>query len=159
MRLWRDRSGLAALEMALVAPVLVAVLIAAVDTGAALLGKAQVTEALAGSAAYATLAGQNHVTQATIVANAKALAGGVQSDFLGAPTVSASVNNGAAAGSACCPGVVWLCSGLAGYKCADGSTPGTYIMITVSYPFKPLIATDAMLVGKVLTDRITAVLQ
>lgn len=159
MRLRRDRSGVAALEMALVAPVLVAILIASVDFGAALLSKAQVTEALAASAAYATLAGQNQVSQTSIVANAKGMAGGVQGAFLGTPVVTVSVNNGAAAGSACCPGSVWSCSTSTGFRCADGSTPGTYITIKASYPFVALIAADTLLVGKVLADQVTAVLQ
>ena len=159
MRLFRDRSGVAALEMAFVAPVLITVLVASIDFGAAMLAKAQVTNTLAASAAYATLAGQNQVAQATIVTNAKSLAGGLQSPFLGTPTVTAVVNNGAATGSACCPGTGWSCSTAANFTCADGATPGTYITITVSYPFLALIAADTRLVSKILTDHVTAVLQ
>ncbi len=153
------RSGVAALELALVAPILVTLMIAVIDFGAALLSKAQITEALAAAAAYSTLAGQNtttNPTQASIAANAKTIAGSLASAFVGAPTVTAVVNNGAAKGSKCCPGTIWACSTVANFTCTDGSSPGNYITITASYPFKALIATDKYLVGKTLSDSIVA---
>jgi Flp pilus assembly protein TadG len=156
MRRRSSRAGVAGLEFALVAPILVTLMIASIDFGAALLSKAQISQALALAAEYATLAGQNTTTSAptnaTIMANAKTYAGSLASAFVGTPTVTAVLNNGAAAGSTCCPGTVWTCS--TATTCADGSSPGTYLKISVTYPFKPLFTADARLVGKILSDSI-----
>src|SRR5262249_34333323 len=92
MRWIRDRSGLAALEMAPLAPFLIAVMIAGIDFGGALLAKAKVARMLAASAEYATLAGQNGVTWATIQTNAGSIARSVTSAFVGTPTVTAVIN-------------------------------------------------------------------
>ena len=153
------RSGVAALEMALVAPFLITLMIGGLDFGAAVLCKAQITETLSGAAAYATLAGQNQITQATIVSNAKSLAGALTSPFLGAASVTAVINNNAASGSVCCPGSTWTCSTTQGFTCPDGSSAGTYITLSASYTFKPLFPTDTRLVGKTLAGTITAPLQ
>ena len=152
-----DQSGVAALELALVAPILVTLMIASIDFGAAVLSKAQISQALALAAEYTTLAGQNTTTSptnATIMANAKTYAGSLTSNFVGTPTVTVTLNNGAATGSTCCPGTTWTCSASTPFTCKDGSSPGTYLTIAVSYPFKPLISTDTRLLGKVLTDSI-----
>ena len=160
MRCLRDRSGVAALELALVAPILITLMIGSIDIGAAQLRQAQITRPLAASAEYATLAGQNNVAQATIISNAKTLAGALTGPFIGAPTVmSAVLNNNAAAGSTCCPGSTWTCSTVSGYACADGSTAGVYLTIKASYPFKALIAADTNLVGTTLSASIVARLQ
>jgi Flp pilus assembly protein TadG len=145
--------------MALVAPVLAAVLIAAIDVGGAALTKAQIARALAGSAEYATLAGQNGVASTTIIANAIALAGAVTSSFVGKATVTAVVNNGAASGSTCCVGNSWSCSTASGFTCVDGSAPGTFLTVTARFPFTPLFPTDTMLIGKSLSDSVIAPLQ
>jgi Flp pilus assembly protein TadG len=159
MRLHHDRRAVAALELALLAPVLITLLIGIVDFGAALLTKARMARTLAGSAEYATLAGQNGVASATIATNARTLASALTSGFVGTPTVTAIVNNGAAAGSKCCPGAAWVCSAAGGFTCADGSTPGTYLTITARYPFLPLMPGDTWLVGKTLTDKVVTPLQ
>lgn len=154
-----DKRAVAALEMALMAPVLTTVMIAALDVGGAVLTKAQIARALAGSAEYATLAGQNAVASATIVTNARAIAGTVSSSFAGTPTVTAVVNNNAASGSKCCPGATWSCSTSTSFTCADGSAPGIYLTVTATYPFTPLFPADTRLVGKTLTDTVVAPLQ
>jgi Flp pilus assembly protein TadG len=153
------RSGVAAMELALLAPIMIMIMIAVIDFGAALLSRAQIAHALAGSAEYASLAGQNNVALATIAANARAVASVVASQFLATPTVTAVVNQNAAAGSKCCPGTTWSCSATAGFICADGSTPGIYLTVTAQYPFKPLFAADVYLAGKTFTDSIVVPLQ
>lgn len=153
------RSGVAAVELALLAPVMIMIMIAVIDFGAALLSRAQIAWALAGSAEYASLAGQNNVAVATIAANARIVASAVVSQFLAAPTVTAIVNQSATAGSKCCPGTTWSCSTAAGFSCADGSTPGVYLTVTAQYPFKPLFAADVYLTGKTFTDSIVAPVQ
>jgi Flp pilus assembly protein TadG len=157
MNLKQDRSGVAALETALLAPLLVTLLIGITDFSMALLSRAQIARALAGSAEYATLAGQGGVaTTATIAANAKTLAGSVTNAFLGKPTVTSLLNNGAASGAKCCPGASWSCSTSAGFTCADGATPGIYLKVSVSYPFNPFWSADTWLLGLTLTDSVVA---
>jgi Flp pilus assembly protein TadG len=152
------RSGVAAMELALVSPVLVALIIASVDVGAAFLSKAQIVQAVTTAGEYATLAGQNpnKIASATIAANAKTYASAVSSILLGTPTVTVLINNGAATGSTCCVGSAWTCSTSTTFTCADGSVPGNYITITASYPYKAIFAADKLLTGKVLTDTIVA---
>lgn len=153
------RSGVAAVELALLAPILIMMMIAVIDFGASLLSRAQIARALAGSAAYASLAGQNSVADATILSNARTVAAAVVSAFVAAPTVTAVVNQGAAAGAKCCPGTVWSCSTTTGFTCVDGSSPGVYLTVTAQYPFKPLFPADVYLAGKTLTDSIVAPLR
>jgi Flp pilus assembly protein TadG len=160
MRLLRDRAGVAAVEFALVAPVLIIILVAVTDFGAALLCQTRIIRAVASGAEYATLAGQaNKLTATAIASNAKVYAAGVSSAFLGTATTTATVNNGAASGSTCCPGTTWTCSATSGFTCADGSTPGTYLTITATYPFKAIFPADANLAGKSLTETVVARLQ
>jgi Flp pilus assembly protein TadG len=156
-----DRSGVAALEMALVAPFLVTIMIAGIDFGGTLLSRARVVRILADSAEYATLAGQNGVTWSTIQNNAKTIASSVTSPFLGTPTVNLPVvNQGAGAGSRCCIGSgTWSCSTGSTFTCADGSTPGVYITVTAQYPIITLFSADTYLTGKTLTESIVAPLQ
>jgi Flp pilus assembly protein TadG len=154
-----DRAGAAGIELAMLGPILLLMTMGIVDFGAALLSRAQIARALAGSAEYATLAGQNSVAPATIVSNARTLAAAVNSSFLDSPTVTAVINQGAAAGAKCCPGTSWTCSASTGFSCADGSTPGVYLTVTVQYPFRPLFPGDAYLSGKTFTDSIVAPLQ
>lgn len=152
-------SGIAALEMALIAPLLVSVIIVAVDFGAALLSKARITRALESSAEYATLAGQNSIAWSTIKTNAMAIASSVTSPFLGTAIVDAHINQDLAAGSKCCPNSSGLNCGATTTSCTDGSTPGSYIKITVRYPFNALFSTDTYLTGTTLSDSIVAPIQ
>lgn len=159
MTRWSCTRAAAAVELALLAPIPIMLMIAAVDTGLALLSHAQIARALASSAQYATLAGQNNVAFTTISVNAKTLASAVASGFLGTPVVTAVVNNAAAVGALCCPGLSWTCSSAGGFTCADGSTPGSYLTITARYPFTPLWSPDTLLVGKILTEAVVVPLK
>ncbi len=154
--LQRDRSAVAAIETALVAPLLITLLIGVTDFSMALLSHAQIARALAGSAAYATLAGQNGVATATIVANARAMAGTTANAFLGTPVVTTLLNNGAATGATCCPGATWTCSTATGFTCADGAPPGTYLKISVATPFLAFWSADTWLLGATLHDSVVA---
>lgn len=158
MRILRSCAGAAAVEMGLIAPIIISMMIFMIDVGVALLSQAQIAQALATSAEYATLAGQNSVASATIAANAKTYASAVSNAFLGTPTVTAVVNNGAGTGAKCCIGSSWSCSTTT-TSCADGSTPGSYLKVTAQYPFKTLFPTDTYLLGTTLSDTIVAPLQ
>jgi Flp pilus assembly protein TadG len=154
------RSGVAAVEMALLAPFLVTLTIGAIDFGAAFYAKALIGEALASSAEYATLAGQNTVASATIVANAKTIAGSVSNAFVGTAITTAVINQNNGTGSKCCIGSgTWSCSTSSGFTCTDGSSPGVYITITAQYPFNALFSADTYLTGRTFSDSIVAPLQ
>lgn len=160
MRWTHSRSGIAALEMALLAPVMATLGLLVVDFAAAFLSKARITRALENAAEYATLAGQNSVVASTIISGATTIAGNVSSSFLGIPTVTAVINQGAAAGSKCCLGTgTWSCSTSATFTCSDGSSPGVYITVSARYPFTPLFSLDTYLTGKTLSDQIVAPVQ
>ncbi len=147
------------MEMALLAPLLISLLIAVTDFGTALLSQAQIARAVARSAEYATLAGQNSVATATIITNARTIAGAVASPFVGTPIVTAVVNQGVALPSKCCPDSAGLHCTARTSTCADGSTPGVYIKVQAQYPFLPLFSVDTYLTGATLSDSIVAPLQ
>jgi Flp pilus assembly protein TadG len=160
MKLFRDRSGIAALEMALVAPVYATLLIAIVDVGGAVLCQSRIERALAGAAQYASIAGQaNKLTATSIASNAQAYAAAVSSAFLGAATVTTVINNNAGTSATCCPGTTWTCSTSSSYTCSDGSSPGVYLAVTALYPFNTLFTTDTWLTGKTLTGTVVVRIQ
>ena len=160
MRWAHSRSGIAALEMALLAPMLATLMLLVIDFGAAFLSKARITRALQSGAEYATLAGQNNVALATVTSGAQSIAGAVTSSFLGTPTVTAVVNQGAATGSRCCVNSsTWSCSTASNFTCADGSSPGVYLTLSARYPFRALFSLDTYLTGKTLSDSIVAPIQ
>ena len=165
MKLWHDRRGVSAVEMAMVAPILVTLLMAITDMGMALFCQAKITRAVAAAAAYATLAGQasQPPSTAAIEANAITFAGGVSNSFLGTPVTKAIFNNPLsvgtdnAAGSKCCPGTTWTCSTSASFTtCPDSSSPGTYLTISATYPFKAFFGADNAIIGKTITETIVA---
>jgi Flp pilus assembly protein TadG len=160
MRLWHSKKATAVLELAILAPIPIMLMIAAVDFGLALLSHAQLSRAVASAAEYATLAGQNNVAFATIATATRALVAGTGTNgFLSSPAVTAIINNGAASGAQCCPGTTWVCSVAAGFTCANGATPGSYLTITASSTFTPLWATDSYLIGTVLTESVVVPLK
>lgn len=150
------------MEMALLAPFMIAVMVAGIDFGGALLAKARVARVLAASAEYATLAGQNSVTWDTIETNAVSIASSVTSAFVGTPTVTAKINQRTGTGSdgagtkCCLNNNTWTCSTSSTLTCSDGSTPGVYITVTAQYPIRTLFSGDAYLTGSTLTDKIVA---
>ncbi len=159
MRRCLGRSGVAALEMALLAPILVLLMVSTIDFGVALLSKAKTAQVLAGSAEYDTLAGQNKVAPATIAANAGTLAAAAANAFITKPSTTAVINNGQGATAQCCPGSTWVCGTAGSIACADGSTPGVYLTLTARYSFQPLFPADTYLTGTTLAGSVVAPLQ
>ncbi len=173
MRWARARSGVAALEMALLAPLLVTLMLVFIDFAAAFLDKARITRAVQNAAQYATAAGHNNVAPDSLISGATTIAQGVTSSFLGVPTVTTVINqdpNYSSSynssyhsynnGSKCCLGTgTWSCSISPSLTCSDGSTPGVYITVTAQYPFTALFPLDTYLFGTTLSERIVARLQ
>ena len=135
----RDRRGVAALELALVAPVLLAMFGSLTDFTLALSDRMRIAGAVAGGAQYAFNQGQ-------------LLAGSQQS--VSATDVQSKVQGGTnLAGLAVavtgptlyCVASAALTAGRAGTKCASGSLPGTYVIITASYHYTPMLPFYSMM--------------
>jgi Flp pilus assembly protein TadG len=116
---WRaDRRGTAAIELAIFAPVLAAMLVAVVEIGFAIRQQIQAQDAAAAGALYAGQHGWDSAGIASAVTGAKSgsniAASPTPSEFCGCPSA-------AGVGSAAC-----------GATCTDGSTARTYVLVRAS---------------------------
>jgi Flp pilus assembly protein TadG len=127
------RRAVAAVEFALVAPVLALVLVGAIDYGFREWSRSCLANAVAQGAYYAFLSGPNvsGTTVQTLVQNASPLTG-----------VTVTVNPPTAAACYCPSGSpaalgpqVTSCT----TACTDGTTPGTYLKISATYTQTPWI--------------------
>ena len=159
-RLLKDRSGAAAVEMGLVAPVLVIFLVCIVDLGMALYQWTVVEAAVSAGGQFAFLAGQNGTAAATIQTQTASVVQSASHSLLTASNVTVTVNNGQPATNTCCltstgPGQrTWSCAATAP-TCSDGSNPGLYIEIVGTYTLKPIIP-NVSLTGATLTSDVVA---
>jgi len=124
-RLSRERSGAAAVELALALPFLAAVLLPMVDIGMAAYQQMAVDDAAQAGAAYALVHGWNSSAIQTAVASASDIAGisasPAPSQFCGCPS-------GSAVATASC-----------GSNCANGQAAGTYVTVSARRSFTPLV--------------------
>lgn len=160
MRFWRARSGAAAIEFAILMPILGLILAAAIDFGSLIFAKSRIEAAVSGSANLAivratqvneagstqlaqTLAayigGSGAVDEATVTVNA-----GPSSRFSGS---SVTTTGTAAAAAACyCPtvdssGIVaWGGTATCGNACGSGGFAGRFVAITASRAYSPLFS-------------------
>jgi Flp pilus assembly protein TadG len=129
-RLRRDRSGAAAIEFGLVSSMLITLLIPTVDLGMGAYNKMRVQNAAEAGAQYAL---SNSFSTSAIQAAAQA------ATTLGASatvTSSETCNCITGSGSTSALGTSVTC----GSTCADGSKAGTYITVSTSTTYTPLIA-------------------
>ena len=141
-----DRRGVAALELALVAPVLLAMFGSLTDFTLALSDRMQIAGAVAGGAQYAFNQGQLLAGSQQSVSAAD-----VQSKVQGGtnlPGVAVAVTGPALY----CLASATLTADKAGTKCANGSAPGTYVIITASYPYTPMLPLYSMMASKTLSE-------
>jgi Flp pilus assembly protein TadG len=143
----RDRRAVAALEFAIVAPVVAAFLAAAADYGLAMWSRSCLTNAVAQGAYYAFLTGTS-VTPATVqtmVANVSSLGA------LGV-TVTATASDP----TLCyCPTGTPASLGPALANCTvqcSGLTAGNYMTISASAPLKTFMPLMSLLSGKQISD-------
>jgi Flp pilus assembly protein TadG len=125
-RLRRDRSGVAALELGLVASILVGILIPTFDLGMGAYQKMRVQDAAEAGAQYALTNGFSVPAITSAAQNATTLGAGV--------TVTASeacncITGGAIGSSVAC-----------GSSCADGSTAGTYVTVATQATYTLLVS-------------------
>jgi len=124
-RLLGERSGAAAVELALALPFLAAVLLPMVDIGMAAYQQMAVDDAAQAGAAYALVHGWNSSAIQAAVASASDIAGisasPAPSQFCGCPS-------GSAVATASC-----------GSNCANGQAAGTYVTVSARRSFTPLV--------------------
>ena len=128
-RVWRELDGNIAIEIALVAPILLAVLVGVTDYGRAALADMRLKSAIRAGLEYAQIKPDD---ASTIVAVVKTAA--KDPDLLVTTEFS----------SQCANGTVAQCTA----TCADGLTPGGYVSISAQQTFTPLFPAMTSFIGE-----------
>lgn len=124
-RLGRDRAGVAAVELGLIAPILAALVIPMVDLGIGAYDKMRIQDAAEAAAQYA-------------LANASSYnASSIQSAATNATTLSGVTATAAEACHCVTSGALGSAVSCA-TTCADGSTPGTYVSVSTQMSYSLL---------------------
>jgi Flp pilus assembly protein TadG len=149
-RLLRATRGVAAVEFALVGSMLIGILGGLADFTLALSDRSRLATAVADGATYAFVYYQNHgmalPTAADVqakVSNAINLTGAQVT--VTAPSLSCISTNAAAS-----PPTATLTAGQLGSACSNGSYPGTYMTITATYAYTPLMPFFSRMVSTTL---------
>jgi Flp pilus assembly protein TadG len=165
-RLAHDARGVAAVELALVAPIFMLIMATTVDFGAALYNRFNLNGAVSAAANYA-MANNAQATSSAGPALATTLAAIVASGHAAnwadaaivinnGPSVSivrgASSAGGTAANAdaAWCPtmnggAIAWGAATTLGAACADGTTAGKFVTISASIPYRPMVLPAVLL--------------
>jgi Flp pilus assembly protein TadG len=122
----RHKSGNAAIEFALIAPVLASVLVAMTDLGIALYESMEVNNAAQAGAQYAITKGWNSTAIQNAVTSASSLSGISASP---APAQSCGCASGTSVTAATC-----------GATCAGGATAGTYVTVSAQAQYATLFS-------------------
>lgn len=125
-----DARGASAVEFALLAPFLVAILIPTADLGMGLYSKMQVQDAAQAGAQYAVFHGWNSAAIQNAVTSATSLSSISASP---APTQSCGCASGTSIMPAAC-----------GTTCPDGQSAGTYVTVAAQAQYQPLIPYPAL---------------
>lgn len=141
-----DRRAVAALELALVAPVLLAMFASLTDFTLALSDRMRIAGAVAAGTVYAFNQGQLLAGSPQSVSAAD-----VQSEVQGSTNL-AGVAVSVTGPTLYCVTNAALSTGHAGTKCANGSLPGTYVVITASYHYTPMLPLYSMAAPTTLSE-------
>lgn len=141
--LWSARDGIAALEFALVVPVLVLLLSGAVSFGVGLRMKMEVGNAARAGAAYASSHSFDQAKIRAAAQNATALANNVS---VSSPIEEKNMCTNPASGTLSSAGSATICP-------STGAKPGTYVTVTTQMPYSyilplPGVGTETILRGK-----------
>ncbi|MDE2517176.1 MAG: pilus assembly protein [Rhodospirillales bacterium] len=150
-RLIRARRGVAALEFALVMPVLLIMLGGVVDFGLVMLARSQLASAVTQGAEYAMATGSSVSPSSirTMVQSASPLAG-----------VTATVTPSSGAACYCVTGTpLALSSHICTSACPDGSSPGVYLTIKAQYTYQPILPFYSALAATTLSEQAQVRLQ
>ncbi len=162
----RDRSGVAAVEFALISPTVILILVGLIDLGGLLYTRFQLNASLSAAANYA-MVNQASVSSTTGASLASTLAGLISSGQASNWADSAvTVNNGPTAGSSggtvttggtasnadrCyCPtgtsaSVTWGGSQTCGTTCPGGGYAGKFVLLSASRAYSPIFIGYGML--------------
>jgi Flp pilus assembly protein TadG len=172
-----NRSGVSAVEFALLAPIFVAILAGTADFGIALRAKLNLNSAVSAGANYALL-NADDVTPASAADLAANIAKILAADA-GNGTIAVNINNtamlsvtesksqaakGGDADSCYCPtgsGITmnWGSPVSCGAPCPDGSFAGKFVSLSVSEPFSPLFGGYGMVSNGQITAQAIAQVQ
>lgn len=121
----KDESGLAAMELAMLSPIVIVMVVCTIDVGRLALAKTWTQYAAAAGAQYAVQKGFD----------SQAISAAIQ-----AATSSKSVLASPTPGMMCgCPGETGITPATCGQKCpASARDAGSYVTVTASYAFKPI---------------------
>lgn len=150
-RLLRSRRATAALEFALVTPVLLIMLGGVVDFGLVMLARSQLASAVAQGAEYAIATGSSvsPASVKTLVQSASPLSG-----------VTATVSPSSGAACYCVTGTpLALTSHICSSACPDGSSPGIYLTIKAQYTYQPILPFYSQLAATTLSEQAEVRLQ
>lgn len=122
----RDRRGIAAVEFAVLVPILVLVALCTADLGLAIYSEMQVQNSAEAGVGYAFLHGYN----ATAISSAVTSAGQV-SGLTAAPAPSQFCG---------CPGTGGVANATCGSTCSNGNAAGTYVTASATMVYHTLIS-------------------
>ncbi|HBK08897.1 MAG TPA: hypothetical protein DDZ81_24085 [Acetobacteraceae bacterium] len=151
--LFRDRNGVAALEFALVVPMLLTIFAGLSDFLFAFSDQIQLASGVASGAAYAFNQAQNVSGTASPVSSSDVQAKVLSS--LSLPNVSVTVTGpslNCITKSNSTPPIASLTSGTAGTTCSSGQSPANYLVITASYIYTPIMPFYSTLAKTTLTE-------
>ena len=177
----RDRSGVAAVEVALISPTIILILVGLVDLGGMLYTRFQLDASLTAGANYAMINGTS-VNATSAAALASTLAGlvssGQSSNWANSsvtvnagPTASSSggvVTTGGTASSAdsCyCPSgattgsITWGSSQTCGATCTGGGFAGKFVLLSATHAYTPIFSGYGMVApnGQITTTSLVQV--
>lgn len=127
-RMWRYLRGVAAVEFAICAPLLLFTFGGVADMGLSLRYQERLAQAVANGGQYAFKVGPT-VTASSVQSMVQASSG-----LSGVSAVVSGPSLGCASGSP-----ATLVAGTAGHACADGTQPGTYITITATVTYTQIL--------------------
>jgi Flp pilus assembly protein TadG len=143
--LCRATEGAAAIELAIIAPVLIAILVPLIDLGLGFYQQMQVEDAAQAGAQYAMAHGYNSAAIQTAVSAATPLSGITASP---SPVTACGCPNGMAVDAAAC-----------GATCANGQAAGTYVTVSAQSVYTPLVPYPGIGSSITLTAQSTARIQ
>jgi len=152
-KLWHDRRGAAAVEFALLAPVLMLMLVTMTDLALAFFAQSQLSAAVATGAQYAYLYGQ--APASTFVSDVGSVVSNATTLTPLTSTVTFNNRTDTSNASACyCPtgtarNLTWGSAVTCGSNCgaANEVTAGGYVLVSASYTFHPIFPADTVITG------------
>lgn len=176
----KDERGSAAVEFAIIAPILGLMLAGVADFGGVIFVKFRMENAVSAGANYA-IVNASKVTStnasalaskiSAVVANSGSASSGTNTVVINnGPSATTSAGSASTAGTAAnadscyCPSVVsstltWGSAATCGSTCASGGTAGKFITITANRNYSPLFSSYGIVNGSSVTVKVTVQVQ